>query len=103
MYKLEIGEVLTRHLGPVAAPEELWERIENPEVLASVPTRHARGRALLALAATVLFAAVMFYPKSVEVEYRLPQHNLTLRVSKSTAAQPAEALNASCRLCHAGA
>ncbi len=32
VYKPEIDEVLTRHLGRVAAPEELWERIENPQV-----------------------------------------------------------------------
>jgi hypothetical protein len=123
VYKPEIDEVLTRHLGGVAAPEELWERIENPQV----PTRHARvraPRALLAVAAMVLIMAVVFHPRrelrsdfrlqaararivgvrvvagAVEVEYRLPEHNITLHVSKAGQAQ--EALNAACFLCHAG-
>ena len=88
MYKPEIGEVLTRHLGRVAAPEELWERIENPQVPAGVPTRHARVRALLVLA-TILVFALVFH-----------KYNMTSRVSK--AAQAPEALNAACQLCHAG-
>lgn len=102
MYKPEIDEVLTLHLGRVAAPEELWERIENPEAPARVRTRHTGMRALVAVAAMVLIAAVVFHTRrrTVEVEYSLPQHNLTLHVSKAT--QAPEALNAACLLCHAG-
>ena len=98
MYKPELEEVLKRHLGGVAAPEELWERIENP----SVPARVRAPRVLLAVAAMVLVAAVVFQPRRQTrvVEYRLPAHNLTLRFSKAT--QPAEALNTACLLCHAG-
>ena len=101
MYKPEIDEVLTRHMGRVAAPEELWERIENPQARVPAPQR-ARVRALLAVAAMAMIMAVVFYPRrgTVEVEYRLPQHNLTLHVSKTT--QAPEALNAACLLCHAG-
>ena len=88
VYRPDIDEVLTRHLGPVAAPEELWERIENPQVLARVPTRHAKVRALLVLS-TLLVFAVVFH-----------KYNMTPRVSKT--AQAPEALNAACQLCHAG-
>ena len=103
MYKPEIDGVLTVHLGRVAAPEELWERIERPEVPARVPTRHARVRALLAMAVLMLVATLVVQTRrrTVEVEYSLPQHNLTLRVSKAT--RVTEALNAACVLCHAGA
>jgi hypothetical protein len=127
VYKPEFDEVLTRHLGRVAAPEELWERIENPGVSARVPTRHARvraPRALLAVAAAMVIMAVVFHPRrelpsdfrsqaarariigarvvegAVEVEYRLPEHNIMLRVLKAEQAQ--EALNAACFLCHTG-
>jgi hypothetical protein len=55
----------------------------------------------LGVAAMVLAAVLVIHPRSVEVEYRLPQHNITLRVSKAT--RSAEALNASCQLCHTGA
>ncbi len=101
MYKPEIGEVLTRHLGVVAAPEELWNRIENPQISA-VPARFSRVRGTLALAALGLVGVVAFNTRraTVEVQYSLPQHTLTLQVSK--AAQPAEALNAACLRCHAG-
>jgi hypothetical protein len=88
VYKPDIDEVLTRHLGRVAAPGELWERIENPQVLARVPTRHAKVRALLVLA-TLLVFAVVFH-----------KYSMTPRLSK--AAQAPEALNAACVLCHAG-
>jgi len=109
VYKPEIDEVLKRHLGPVAAPEELWERIEDSPVSARVPTRHARVRAprarglaprarglapranvraLLVLATLIVFAVVIH------------KYNMTPRVSK--AAQAPEALNAACVLCHAG-
>jgi len=95
VYKPEIDEVLTRHLGRVAAPEELWERIEDSPVSARVPTRHARVRApranvraLLVLATLLVFAVVIH------------KYNMTPRVSK--AAQAPEALNAACVLCHAG-
>ena len=88
VYKPDIDEVLTRHLGRVAAPEELWERIENPQELARVPTRHAKVRALLVLA-TLLVFAVVFH-----------KYSMTPRLSK--AAQAPEALNAACVLCHAG-
>jgi len=88
VYKPEIDEVLTRHLGRVAAPEELWARIEDSQVLARVPTRHARVRALLVLAALFAFAVVFH------------QYSMTPRVSK--AGQAPEALNAACLLCHAG-
>jgi hypothetical protein len=102
VYKPDIDEVLTRHMGRVTAPDELWERIENPQVSAGVTTRHARVRALLTVAAMVMVMALVFHPRrgTVEVEYRLPQHNLTLQVSKAT--QGREALNAACLLCHAG-
>jgi hypothetical protein len=88
VYKPEIGEVLTRHLGRVAAPEGLWERIESPQVSARVPIRQARVRALLVLA-TLLVFAVVFH-----------KYSMTPRVSK--AAQAPETLNAACVLCHAG-
>ena len=90
MYKPEIDEVLTQHLGRVRAPEELWQRIEDSQASPGVPTRHARVRtsrlrALLVLA-TLVIIAVVFQTRrrTVEVEYRLPQHNAT------------------CFLCHAG-
>jgi hypothetical protein len=102
VYKPEIEEVLTRHLGRVHAPEELWERIENPQVSARVPTRHRRVRAVLAVAAMLVVIAVVFHTRreTVEVVYPLPQHKLTLQVSKG--GQPADAVNATCLLCHAG-
>ena len=102
MYKPDLEEVLTRHLGGVAAPEELWERIENPHALITRPRPHLRMSVPLAIAAMVLIAAVVFHPRSETrvVEYRLPAHNLTIRVSKAT--QPGEALNTACLLCHAG-
>jgi len=83
VYKPEIGEVLTRHLGRVAAPEELWERIENPQVLARVPTRHARVRALLVFATLFVLAIVVH------------KYSMTPHVSKT-------ALNTACQLCHSG-
>jgi hypothetical protein len=90
VYKPEIDEVLARHLGRVSAPEELWERIENPQVSARVRTRHRgvhapRFRALLVLA-TLIIIAVVFQTRrrTVEVESRLPQRS------------------AACFLCHAG-
>jgi hypothetical protein len=88
VYKPEIDEVLARHLGRVAAPEELWERIENPDVPARVPTRHARLRALLVFA-TLLAVAVVVH-----------KYSMTPRVSD--VARPSEALNTACVLCHAG-
>ena len=90
MYKPEIDEVLARHLGRVSAPEELWERIENPQVSERVPTRHRGARAprvhMLLVLATLIIIAVVFQTRrrTVEVEYRLTQHNAT------------------CFLCHAG-
>ena len=87
MYKPEIDEVLARHLGRVSAPEELWERIENPQASMPVPrTRALRVRALLAVAVMMVIAVVVFQTRrrTVEVEYRLTQHN------------------AACLLCHAG-
>ena len=84
MHKPDLEDVLTRHLGRVAAPEELWERIESPQVLAKVPTRHAKVRALLVLTALIIIGVVFqTRRKTVEVEYR-PQHA------------------AACFLCHAG-
>ena len=87
MYKPEIDEVLARHLGRVSAPEELWERIENPQARMPAPrTRALRMRALLAVAVMMVIAMVVFQTRrrTVEVEYRLTQHN------------------AACFLCHAG-
>jgi hypothetical protein len=84
VYKPEIGEVLTRHLGRVAAPEELWERIENPQVLARVPTRHAGVRAVLVFATLFVLAVVIH------------KYSMTPPVSKG-------ARNTACQLCHAGA
>ena len=102
MYKPELEEVLTRHLGGVTAPEELWERIENPPARVPRPSPRTRMSVPLAIAAMVLIAAAVFHTRTETrvVEYRLPAHNLTLRVSKT--AQPAEALNTACILCHAG-
>ena len=88
MYKPEIDEVLARHLGRVAAPEELWERIESPPVPAQVPTRHARVRALLVLATLLVFAVVV--------------HKYSMAPRVSDVARPSEALNTACLLCHAG-
>ena len=101
MYKPDIEDVLMNHLGPVAAPEALWARIENPQPRMRVPQKPA-VRALLAVAAMMLIVAVVFQARrgTVQVEYRLPQHNLTLGVSKAT--QASEALNSACLLCHAG-
>lgn len=101
MYKPEIEEILTRHLGRVRAPEELWERIENPRARAAAVRTQTKMYVPIAVAAMVLMAAVVFRPRPLDVEYRLPQHNLTLRVWKPS--QPADALNASCQLCHTGA
>jgi hypothetical protein len=86
VYKPEIDEVLARHLDRVSAPEELWERIKNPLVSAREPTRHAGVRALLAVTVIMVIAMVVFQTRrrTVEVEYRLTQHN------------------AACFLCHAG-
>jgi hypothetical protein len=83
VYKPGIDEVLTRHLGRVAAPEELWERIENPQVSARVPTRHRGVRALLVFATLFVLAIVVH------------KNSMTPRASKT-------ALNAACQLCHAG-
>ena len=87
MYKPEIGEVLTRHLGRVEAPEELWERIENSQGSARVPTRPARLRALIAVAVMMAIVGIVVHKNS-----------MTPRVSKAP-----EALNSTCQLCHAGA
>jgi hypothetical protein len=86
VYKPEIDEVLARHLGRASVPEELWERIENPQVSAGEPTRHAGVRALLAVTVIMVIAMVVFQTRrrTVEVEYRVPQHS------------------AACFLCHAG-
>jgi hypothetical protein len=86
VYKPEIDEVLARHLGRVAAPEELWERIENPQARVPMPRVGApRVRVLLVLA-TLIIIAMVFQTRrrTVEVEYRLTQHS------------------AACFLCHAG-
>ena len=104
MYKPEIDEVLTRHLGRVAAPEELWERVENLQVSPGMPTQHRSvraPRALLVLAAMIV-VAVVFQSRSRtgEVANPLPQPKLTLQVSKG--GQSADAVNATCLLCHAG-
>jgi hypothetical protein len=96
VYKPEIGEVLTRHLGRVAAPEELWERIENPQVSARVPTRHAKVRAPQIARVRALFVLATLLAFAVVVH----KYSMTSRVSK--AAQAPEALNAACQLCHAG-
>ena len=87
MYKPEIDEVLMRHLGRVASPEQLWERIESPQARMPVP-RKANVRALLVLA-TLLVFAVVFH-----------KYSMTPRLSKT--AQAPETLNAACVLCHAG-
>lgn len=102
MFKPEVEEVLTRHLRKVAAPPQLWERIENPQTRIIRPRSQTRLFVPPVVAAMVLIAAVAFQPRSVTrvVEYRLPAHNLTLRVSKTT--PPAQALNTACLLCHAG-
>ncbi|HEX4592936.1 MAG TPA: hypothetical protein VH157_01615 [Bryobacteraceae bacterium] len=101
MYKPELEDVLKRHLGRVGAPDELWERIENPQARVTVPKTQTKMYVPMGVAAMVLLAAVVFHPRPVEVEYRLPQHNITLRVSKAT--RTTEALNAACQLCHSGA
>jgi hypothetical protein len=88
VYKPEIDEVLARHLGRVAAPEELWERIENPQVPARVPTQRARLRALLVLATLLVFAVMV--------------HKYSMASRVSDVARPSEALNTACVLCHAG-
>lgn len=84
MYKPEIDEVLTRHLGRVAAPEELWEKIENSQVPARVPTRYRRVRALLVVTVMMAIVGIVVHKNS-----------MSPRVSKTT-------LNAACQLCHAG-
>jgi len=87
VYKPEIDEVLARHLGRVSAPEELWERIDNPQARMPVPrARTLRVRALIAVVLMMVITIVAFQTRrrTVEVEYRLTQH--------STA----------CFLCHAG-
>jgi hypothetical protein len=87
VYKPEIDEVLARHLGRVSAPEELWERIENPRARVPVPrARTLRVKALIAVAVMMVITIVVFQTRrrTVEVEYRLTQHN------------------AACFLCHAG-
>jgi hypothetical protein len=101
VHKPELEDILTRHLGRVRAPEALWDRIENPGVPARVSRTPTKMYVPVGVAAMVLMAALVFHPRSTEVEYRLPQHNITLRVSKAT--RSAEALNASCQLCHTGA
>jgi len=88
VYKPEIDEVLARHLGRVSAPEELWERIENPPEPARVPTRHRGVRALLVLATLFVFAVVV--------------HKYSVAPRVSDVARPSEALNTACVLCHAG-
>ena len=88
MYKPEIDEVLARHLGRVAAPEELWERIENPPVPARLPTRRVGVRALFLVATLLVFAVVVH------------KYSVTPRVSDVV--RPSEALNTACLLCHAG-
>lgn len=57
---------LARHLGTVAAPEELWERIQNPPRRVSVPRRSTQARmsVLVAATAAVVMAAVVFHPRS---------------------------------------
>ena len=87
MYKPEIDEVLARHLGRVAAPEELWERIENPPVPART-TRRVGVRALLLVATLLVFAVVV--------------HKYSMAPRVSDVARPSEALNTACLLCHAG-
>jgi len=77
VYKPEIDQVLARHLGRVAAPEELWERIQNPQVPARMPTRHARVRALLAVAVMMLVVAVAVNTR------RGTEQNTTPSVSKA--------------------
>jgi hypothetical protein len=100
VYKPEMDEILTRHLGRVSAPEELWHRIENPQSRRTSAKTQTRMYVPFAVAAMVLIGAVVYHPRSAEVEYRLPAHNLTLRVSKPMSP---EALNAACQRCHAGA
>ncbi len=99
MYKSELEDVLSRHLAKVEAPEGLWDRIQL-QARMPVPQKLTRIPVLFALAAMVMITVVVFHPRTVEVEYRLPQHNLTLRLSKST--QASEALSGACLLCHTG-
>jgi hypothetical protein len=87
VYKPEIDEVLTRHLGRVEAPKELWDRIENSQVSARVPTRSARVRALIAVAVMMVIVGIV-----------VRKNSMTPRVSKTP-----EALTSTCQLCHAGA
>ncbi len=87
MYKPEIDEVLARHLGRVAAPEELWERIEDSPVSAGVPTRHARVRAPRALLAVGVMMVIV---------------GIVVHKNSETPRAPKTALNTACQLCHAG-
>jgi hypothetical protein len=60
--------VLARHLGPVAAPDELWDRIQNPPVPRS---RSSNSSLAWALVAALLVGAGMwgFRPRP-NVEFR---------------------------------
>ena len=89
MYKPEIDDVLTRHLGRVAAPEELWERIERPQARLPLPRgmpvpQKARVRTLVAVAVMMLIVGIVVH-----------KNNMSRPVSKS-------AVSAACRLCHTG-
>lgn len=96
MIEPRMDDVLRRHLGRVEAPRELWGRIQDSQTRVPVPR-------LFAIAAAAVVMMVAFHPRekrTVEIQFRLPEHNLTLRVPKNMAAQ--EALNAACVLCHPG-
>ena len=88
MYKPEIEDLLTQHLSRVAAPEQLWAKIENPQAPTRMRVRHSRVRALVV--AAVLIAVVVFQAR------RGSEQTITPRASKAT-------LNATCLLCHTGA
>ena len=84
MYKPEIEQVLTQHLGRVRAPEELWERMETLQPRVPMPQR-ARVRALIVVAALILIGVVVqTRRRAVEMEGPQPQHTTA------------------CFLCHAG-
>lgn len=58
---------LEQHLGPVHAPDELWDRIANPRAR---KTRRSRVPLVLAAAAAILAATVVLSRGSDELELR---------------------------------
>ena len=101
----DLEAILTRHLHPVNAPEDLWERLNYPREPRRAKSRRGAARLAWGAAAVVLLASsavgLHVYVQSPVASGRL-QANETVRFRAWVKSATGVDIHAACRLCHDG-